>query len=86
MNLENIMLNEKSQLKRTTYWDFPGGPVSKTLCSQCRGPKFDPWSGNWISHAITKNWHTATKDPTYHNKKKKKEKERTTYYYMIPFR
>ena len=28
-------------------WDFPGGPVAKTLCSQCRGP---PWSGNWIPH------------------------------------
>ena len=26
--------------------DFPGGPVAKTLCSPCRGPGFDPWSGN----------------------------------------
>ena len=26
--------------------DFPGGPVSQTSCSQCRGPRFDPWSGN----------------------------------------
>ena len=26
--------------------DFPGGPVSKTLPSECRGPGFDPWSGN----------------------------------------
>ena len=26
--------------------DFPGGPVAKTLCSQCRGPRFDPWLGN----------------------------------------
>ena len=26
--------------------DFPGGPVGKTLCSQCRRPGFDPWSGN----------------------------------------
>ena len=25
--------------------DFPGGPVGKTPCSQCRGPRFDPWSG-----------------------------------------
>ena len=25
--------------------DFPGSPVSKTPCSQCRGPRFDPWSG-----------------------------------------
>ena len=21
---------------------LPGGPVAKTLCSQCRGPRFDP--------------------------------------------
>ena len=26
--------------------DFPGGAVGKTPCSQCRGPGFDPWSGN----------------------------------------
>ena len=25
---------------------FPGGSVVKTLCSQCRGPRFNPWSGN----------------------------------------
>ena len=28
--------------------DFPGGPVVKTPCSQCRRLRFDPWSGNWI--------------------------------------
>ena len=26
--------------------DFPGGPVGKTLHSQCRGPGVNPWSGN----------------------------------------
>ena len=26
--------------------DFPGGPVAKTLCSQCKQPRFYPWSGN----------------------------------------
>ena len=26
--------------------DFPGGPAAKTPHSQCRGPGFDPWSGN----------------------------------------
>ena len=25
--------------------DFPGGPVVKTPCSQCRGPGFESWSG-----------------------------------------
>ena len=28
------------------YWDFPGSPVVKTLCSQCRGHGFNPWLGN----------------------------------------
>lgn len=29
------------------WWagDFLGGPVAKTLCSQHRGARFDPWSG-----------------------------------------
>ena len=26
--------------------DFPGDPMVKTTCSQCRGPGFDPSSGN----------------------------------------
>ena len=34
------------RLKETESWDFPGGPVGKTPRSQCRGPRFDPWSGN----------------------------------------
>ena len=27
--------------------DFPGGPVAETLCSQCRGHRFNPWLGNY---------------------------------------
>ena len=26
--------------------DLPGGPVAKTPRSQCRSPRFHPWSGN----------------------------------------
>ena len=37
------------------------------LCSQCGGPGFNPWSGNQITHAATKNLYAATKDPTCHN-------------------
>ena len=47
--------------------DFPGGPAAKTPCSQCRGPRFNPWSGNYIPHASTKNSHARTKDPTCRN-------------------
>ena len=28
----------------TLKGDFPGGPVAKTPCSQCRGPRFHLWS------------------------------------------
>ena len=26
--------------------DFPGGPVVKTPCFQCKERRLDPWSGN----------------------------------------
>ena len=32
-------------------------------CSQCRGPGFNPWSGNWSLHVTTKSSHATTKDP-----------------------
>ena len=41
--------------------DFPAGPVAKTPHSQCKGPGFDPWTGNWIPHAATKSSPTTTK-------------------------
>ena len=37
---------------------FPGGPVAKTPCSQCRGPGLDPWPGNQIPSATTKTQHS----------------------------
>ena len=36
----------KKFLMKWGYRDFPGGPVSKILSSQCRGPRFGPLSGN----------------------------------------
>ena len=35
-----------SAIKRNEA-DFLGGPVVKPLCFHCRGPWFNPWSGNW---------------------------------------
>ena len=32
--------------KNKTHGDFPGGPVANAWSSQCRGPGFEPWSGN----------------------------------------
>ena len=43
--------------------DFPGGPVAKTLPSQCRGPGFNPWSGNQVPHAAIQSSQQATKTP-----------------------
>ena len=34
--------------------DFPNGLGAKTPYSQCKGPGFYPWSGNWVTHAATK--------------------------------
>ena len=42
--------------------NLPGGPVAKTLHSQCRGQGFDHWSGNQVSHAAAKCSNAATKD------------------------
>ena len=39
-------VHEDSLGQNTGVGDFPGGPVVKTPCSQCRGSRFDPWSGN----------------------------------------
>ena len=36
--------------------------MAKTPCSQCRGHKFDPWSGNEILHATTKDPTLCKKD------------------------
>ena len=33
-------------LKRNDKGDFPGGPVVKTQCFQCKGHGFSHWSGN----------------------------------------
>lgn len=54
--------------------DFHSGPV--TLCSQHKGPSFDPWSGNYyqIPHATAKTaW--PNKFFKYIKKKKKNEAE-----------
>ena len=47
--------------------DFLGGPVAKTLHSQCRGPGFDPWPENLFPRGATKDHTHRTKilhDPT----------------------
>ena len=50
-----------------TTRDFTAGLVAESPHSQCRGPEFDFWSGNWIPHAATKNSHAATEDAACYN-------------------
>ena len=53
--------------KNRRWREFPGGPVVRTLCFQCRGPGFDPWSGNLdpTSHMAQPNTHTHTHTHTH---------------------
>ena len=39
-------LESLSEKIRFHPWDFPGGPVVKTLIFQCRDHEVNPWSGN----------------------------------------
>ena len=41
-----LWLNFHNAWHKSVFRDVPGGPVAKTPSSQCRGPMFDPWSGN----------------------------------------
>ena len=45
---------QQNEQTKTELRDFSGGPMAKTLCSQCRGPGCNAWSGNYIPHAPTK--------------------------------
>ena len=45
LNVHHLTLFPQ-QASKVGCQDFPGGPVAKTPCSQCRGDGFDPWSGN----------------------------------------
>ena len=43
---------------------FPGGPVVKTPCSQCRGPGYIPGQGTTKEYMPQlRSWHAPAKDP-----------------------
>ena len=42
LSVQQISKLEKS---KSNLEKFPGGPVAKTPHSQCRGSRFNPWSG-----------------------------------------
>ena len=55
-------------MKRAHCRDFPGGPVVKTPHCQCRGCRFNPWSGVY--------------DPTCHAAQPKDKKNKTRTHYI----
>ena len=38
---------EKRHIEKCMLQDLPGDSMAKILRSQCRGPGFYPWLGNW---------------------------------------
>ena len=48
--LKTLLMKVKEESEKAglelSIRDSPGGPVAKTLSSQCWGPGFDPWLGN----------------------------------------
>ena len=55
----------QARVKWDLFRDFPGGPAVTTPLYRCRGPGFDPWSGNQIPYATTKSLNAASK--TWHS-------------------
>ena len=60
MHLKQSVLEKK---KAVCLGTSLGDPMVTTLCSKCRGPRFNPWSGNWIPHAATKDPARGNEDP-----------------------
>ena len=57
--------------KRMRNLDFPSDPVVKTVCLQCRGQGFNPWSANWVPKCPV-----AKKKQQQQQKKLRKKKKR----------
>ena len=54
---------QDSHLSKSIFRDDPGGPVALTPRSQCRGPRFEPWLGNYILHTTAKSSHLQLNCP-----------------------
>ena len=51
-SMTQIKFSPKHLEKESDFGDFPGGPVVKTLCFQCRGTGSVPGQGTEIPHAV----------------------------------
>ena len=47
----NVYLNIAKTVDLKNSWEFPGGPVVRTLHFHCQGRRFNPWLGTKISQA-----------------------------------
>ena len=43
----NVLKAKRHSMGGPRTEDAPGGQGARTLCSQCKGPRFDPWLRNW---------------------------------------
>ena len=41
-----FIIKSESNSRKTNIRNLPGGPASKTLCFQCKRPRFHPWLRN----------------------------------------
>ena len=63
MNIQNYLgfcAQNGMKVLKLEPGDFPHGLVAKTPCSQCRGPRFNPWSGKWIPQMAIMSSQAAT--------------------------
>ena len=51
----------KYKWEKNEQQDFPGGPVAKTQCFYCCGPRFSPWWGNLRAHKLHSETHRKKK-------------------------
>ena len=58
---------QTAQLKNSKR-DFPSGPVAKTLCSQCRVPRLDPWQVSCMPQLKTGDPLCHSQNPAQPNK------------------
>ena len=59
MALNTFIILGNYVFSKLFHQDFPGSPVARTRRSQCRGPRLDPWSYNYIPYAAAEDsaWH-----------------------------
>ena len=56
-------------MKCLEHWlaeEFSGGPVAKTLHSQCKGPRFNPSSTLQVPTCCNSRFHMHSEDQRYH--------------------